>query len=189
MTELSFPPFIGELTALLLCSAGILLLWRNWRQAKNQKLILVLSLIAFVLSCSLCIYISGIEFGSIYFLCMLTIQTWILILLTKKQLPEKDIMPRNVAPKPPWSRKKKLKLLYYTLGLFFLCGLSGVALTLSLARIFIEPLTAQLAFSALTFPIGWALASIWLSSTAHVLRTSLIMSCACVLMIGGIFTL
>ena len=189
MTNLLSLPFISELTALLLCSAGIFLLWRNWRQPTTKKLKLLASLLLLISSCALCIYVSGIEFGSIYFLCMLTIQAWLLIFFTKK-VTQKQMLPfRNAAPSAPWSRKKKVKLLYYTLALFVLCGLSGVLLTMTLARLFIESLTMQLAFSALAFPIFWALASIWLSTTAKLLRTSLVMSLACAIMRGGIFTL
>lgn len=188
MTTLSLP-FISEFTALLLCSAGIFLLWRNWRQSHNNKLMQLFSMILLIASCALCIQSSGAEFGTICFFCMLTIQTCLLLWITKKSTPIQSMPQRNSAPSAPWNRKKKVKLLFYTLGLFFLCGLSGVLLSMTLARVFIDSLTAQLVFAALTFPVCWALASIWLSSTEKPLRTSVFMSLACALMIGGIFTL
>lgn len=182
-------PFISEFTALLLCSAGIFLLWRNWRQPTNNKLMQMLSLIFLISSCALYIHSSGAEFGTIYFFCMLTLQACLLIWVTKKPTPRQAMPQRNSAPRSPWNRKKKIKLLYYILALFFLCGLSGILLSMTLARLFIGPLAAQLAFSALAFPVFWALASIWLSNTEKLLRTSIFMSLACALMIGGIFTL
>jgi hypothetical protein len=189
MKNLSLLPFIGEFSALLLCSAGIFLLWKNWRQPTKNKLMQAFAILLLLSSCVLCIVLSGLEFGSIYFFCMLTIQSWLLILVTRKSTTRQILPKRSAAPSPPWSRKKKVKLLYYTLALFFLCGLSGVLLTMTLARLFFAPLTMQLAFSALAFPIFWALASIWLSCTERLLRTSFFLSLACVLMIGGIFTL
>ena len=188
MTTLSLP-FISEFTALLLCSAGIFLLWRNWRQPTNNKLMQVLSMIFLISSCGFCIQSSGAEFGTIYFFCMLTVQTYLLIWVTKKSTSIQSMPQRNSTPSSPWSRKKKIKLLYYTIALFILCGLSGVLLSMTLARLFIDSLTAQLTFSALAFPIFWAFASIWLSSTEKLLRTSIFMSLACALMIGGVFTL
>jgi len=188
MTTLSLP-FISEFTALLLCSAGIFILWRNWRQSHNNKLMQLLSMILLIASCALCIQSSGAEFGTIYFFFMLTVQTYLLIWVTKKSTPIQSMPQRNSAPSLPWNRKKKAKLLYYILGLFFLCGLSGVLFSMTLARLIIDSLTAQLVFSALIFPVIWALASIWLSSTEKLLRTSIYMSLACALMIGGIFTL
>lgn len=189
MTTLSLLHFINEFSALLLCSAGIFLLWRNWRQPTNNKLMLLVAMGLFISSCALCIRLSGIEFGSIYFLFMLTFQACILILMTRKSTNIQRLPQRNSPPNSPWSRKKKVKLLYYTLALFFLCGLSGVLLTMTLARLFIDSLSAQLAFSALAFPIFWALTSIWLSSTEKLLRTSLLMLLACVLMAWRVFTL
>lgn len=189
MIDLSSLPFIGELTALLLCSAGIFLLWRNWRQPTTNKLALLASLLLLILSCMLCINIAGGEFGSIYFLCLLSIQACMLIFFTKKITKTQQLPTRNSTLSAPWSRKKKVKLLYYSLALFILCGLTGVLLTMTLARLFIQSLNLQLAFAALAFPIFWALASIWLSTTDKLLRTSLVMSLASALMLGGIFTL
>jgi len=189
MTNLSLLPFISEILALLLCSAGIFLLWRNWRQPTSSKLMQLSALIFLISSGAVCVYLSGAEFGSIYFLCMLTIQALLLIVLTRKLTPTQRIAQRNLAPSPPWSRKKKVKFVYYTIALFILCGLSGVLLTMTLARLFIESLTTQLAFSAMAFPVFWALASIWLSTTEKPLRTSIILSLACIVMSGGIFAL
>jgi hypothetical protein len=189
MKNLSLLPLIGEFSALLLCSAGIFLLWKNWRQPTKNKLMQSFAVLLLLSSCAVCVALSGLEFGSIYFFCMLTIQSWLLILVTKRAATRQMLPKRSAAPSPPWGRKKKVKLLYYTLALFFLCGLSGVLLTMTLARLFITPLAMQLAFSALAFPVFWALASIWLSSTEKLLRTSIFMSSTCLLMIGGIFTL
>jgi len=189
MTNLSLLPFIGEFSALLLCSAGIFLLWRNWRQPTSNKLMQLVAMIFFISSAAVCIGLSGIEFGSIYFLCILFVLSCLLIFITKKSTKIQLLPQRNSPPSTPWSRKKKVKFLYYTLALFFLCGLCGVVFTMTLARLFIDSLNTQLAFSALAFPVFWALASVWLSCTDKLLRTSIIMTFSCALMFGGIFIL
>lgn len=186
----TIPPVITGALALLLCSAGVFLLWRYWRYKNSSIGNLIIASILLAGSSALCIANTGPEFGTVYFLITISIIAWLLIIITSDSQPTKATparyQHRNILVNKTNKAQKSQTVARWFI-MFVLCGFTSVLTTMVLALMFPVSLTNQLVITALSFPLVWSIFSLWVSVTEHLLKSFMLIASLTGLMVLTLF--
>lgn len=174
-------PLLMIALALLICSAGVFVLWHAWSEKKAVALWLGLGLtIVAIPVWSLAV---GWEFALVYNSIAVALFAWLCCLLQleykTKRLPNATRDKRLI-----FSKKTKIRWWWLLLSLVAVAGPVSALLSVVVCRWL--PMTSgnQMAAATLVFPFSWALISLWLCYSQHFIRNNVIL-----VVLGGLSAL